>query len=121
MATESPDLADVGAVDVSAFLCELVALGILATSGWRLGAGALTSIGLAIALPLAMAVAWARWMAPRSSRRLTQPARLAAQCAVFAGSAVLASAASLLWLGVVVAVVSCATFAAIARREVRSP
>ena len=63
------------------FACELAALAILAWWGART-AGA----PLAIAAPLAAALLWGAWVAPKASRRLRDPLRFAAESVVWAGS-----------------------------------
>ena len=65
-------------------LCMLVALGI-----WGFSA----NIVLGIAAPLAAAVVWGLWIAPKATRRLRDPARLAVELLLFgvAGVALLAA------------------------------
>jgi hypothetical protein len=65
-------------------LCMLVALGI-----W----GFSESIVLGIAAPVAAAVVWGAWIAPKATRRLHDPARLAIELLLFgAAGAALAAA-----------------------------
>ena len=59
-------------------------LGCLAYGGWAVGDGdVLVSTALAIALPLAAALAWGRWVAPRAARRLEDPRRMGVEVALF--------------------------------------
>lgn len=63
------------------FACEVTALAIL---GWF---GARTAgLPLAIVLPLAAGILWGLWIAPRSTRRLPDPWRFAAESIVWAGA-----------------------------------
>jgi hypothetical protein len=64
------------------FGLELAALAGLAV--WGLGAaGGIARFGLAAAAVLAGAVVWGIWCAPKSSRRLAQPARTVVEASVF--------------------------------------
>ena len=74
----SEDTQRVGALRIAVFVDELALLALLAFAGARLGGSAVASTMLAILLPLAAAVVWARWPAPRAQRRLAHPLRLAA-------------------------------------------
>jgi hypothetical protein len=65
------------------FLLELAALAALAIWGASLSP-AVTAVIVAIAAPLAMAVVWGAFCAPRASRRLPLPARAVLELAVFA-------------------------------------
>lgn len=58
----------------------LVCLGI---GGSQLGDSVLVSVVLGVVLPLAAAVAWGRWVAPRASRRLRDPFRLGIEVTLF--------------------------------------
>ena len=59
-------------------------LGCLAYGGWAVGDGdVLVSSARAIALPLAAALAWGRWVAPRAARRLEDPRRMGVEVALF--------------------------------------
>ena len=65
-------------------LCLLVALGV-----W----GFSENVVLGIAAPLAAAVVWGLWIAPKASRRLRDPARLVVELVLFgAAGAALAAA-----------------------------
>jgi hypothetical protein len=101
-----------GAVELIAFLCELGMLVVLVIAGWALDSGGLMSIALAIFYPALAILIWSVWMAPRSARRLADPWRLAAQVALFAATAVLASIAGHPVLGIVFGVVACLAFVA---------
>jgi len=65
-------------------LCMLVALGI-----W----GFSENIVLGIAAPLAAAVVWGLWIAPKAKRRLRDPARLAIELLLFGAAAAALAAA----------------------------
>lgn len=79
---------DVAALSVLAlvrFAAELGLLAAFAYVGWWLGATTLAlSVVLAVALPLAAALVWGRWVAPRASTRLHDPARFAVEVTLFA-------------------------------------
>lgn len=70
-----------GIVLLVRFLSELAALAAFAV--W--GVDAAGPIG--ILLPTAVAVFWGRWMAPRSSTRLQDPARLVVELVIFGAAA----------------------------------
>ena len=73
---------------VLALVLELVALAVLAWGGHRLGGGGVAGVVLAVALPVAAGVLWARFAAPRAGR--TSPGRrLAVQLLVLGGAAAL--------------------------------
>jgi hypothetical protein len=97
------------------FLLEVAALVALGYSGWVLGPSTPVSVVLLVVLPLAGAVVWGRWVAPKSSRRLPDPTRLAVELAVFGAAALgLATAGQTRWawgLVVVVAANEAALFA----------
>jgi hypothetical protein len=103
---------DVGPLQVAVFLDELVLLAVLAVAGARLAGGTLASIALAVALPLAAAVAWGLLLAPASRRRLAHPARLLAKLALVAAGAALLAAAGLGWWAAAFAVASAALLTA---------
>jgi hypothetical protein len=69
------------------FLLELCALGALAYWGFRVSSGVLQWV-LGIGAPLAMAVIWGRFMSPKATSRLNDPARLIAEIAIFGIAAV---------------------------------
>ena len=66
------------------FLAELGMLTCLAVGGWRLGGSVVASVVLSGVLPLAAVVVWGRWVAPRASHRMEDPARLAVEVVLFA-------------------------------------
>jgi len=96
--------------DMVAFVCELAMFPLVIASvnylvvGWR-------SWLIGIAAALLVAVIWARWMAPSSSHRLTDPRRYVAQAMLFVAIGALAAVSGLLWLGVVFTVTSLVAFA----------
>ena len=92
------------------FVLELAALAGLATWGWHTGGGA-TRIVLAIAAVGAGAVVWGIWCAPKSARRLAQPARTLVEAAVFAAGAAGFAAAGDVTVAVVFAVLATANWA----------
>lgn len=114
MPPQKPD--DIGPLDAVAFLCEVAMVVLLVLAGhgfaggwrgWAIGAFlAFVAIGI-----------WVQWMAPTSARRLDQPTRLVVQVMLFATVALYATAAGLLWWGVVFAVVSTVVFTALARQD----
>lgn len=65
------------------FLLELGALTAFAYWGSRTGPTAVNVL-LGIGAPLAMAVAWATWAAPKAPRRLAAAARITLELSVFA-------------------------------------
>jgi hypothetical protein len=69
------------------FLLELAALAALATTGLSLDASLLVRLVVAVLLPVAAAVVWGRWCAPRSPTRLTTAPRLVVELVVLLGSA----------------------------------
>jgi hypothetical protein len=79
----SPGLAVLAAIR---FLAELGLLAALGYIGWRLGGTVALSVVLAAVLPLAAALVWGRWVAPRADRRLPDPSRLGVEITLFAGA-----------------------------------
>jgi len=95
---DQPDWQRPTAVEIAVFFNELLLLAVLALAGARLGGNAALRIAAAIALPVAAAVIWGRWLALRASGRLALPARLVAKIALFAlASALLAAAGLPVW------------------------
>lgn len=76
-----------------AFAGELALMAALAVAATALADG-VAAVVLALALIAALIAVWARWLAPRSSRRLTFPTRLVAKLVL-----VLAVGASLVAAG----------------------
>jgi Protein of unknown function (DUF2568) len=106
------DPQDVGVLQVAVFLDELVLLAAFAVAGARLADGAIASIALAAALPLAGAVVWGLLLAPRARRRLGHPARLVAKLALVAAASLLLVWAGLSWWGAIFFVASAALLTA---------
>jgi hypothetical protein len=102
------DTQRVGSLQIAIFLDELALLAVLGVAGARLGGSAVASTLLAILLPLAGAVAWGRWLAPRAQRRLGHPLRLAAKLALTAVAAGLLAASGPVWWAVAFLVISVA-------------
>ncbi|MBD5785195.1 YrdB family protein [Cellulosimicrobium terreum] len=109
----------VGPVDVLAFLSEVALVALLGMAGWRLGSSTgpaptlpvLLGVLLALALPATAVAVWARWLAPRAARRLSQPWRLDAQIALFVAAGLVVAASGLVWWGVGLVLVSTTAFA----------
>lgn len=99
------------AAQLGAFAAELAILAVLAVSGARLGRDTTAKVGLGIILPVAAASVWSRWMAPRSARRLADPARFSAQLGLFAITAAAAIRAGIPTWGVAVAAAGTLIFA----------
>lgn len=76
------------ALDVLAFLGELVLLAALAVAGARLGSGA-AGVVLAVVLPVLLAVVWGRWLAPRAPHPVSAAVRLAVKTALVVATAAL--------------------------------
>lgn len=70
------------------FLAEIGMLVCLGIGGWQLGESLLASLALSVTLPLAAAAVWGRWVAPRASRRLRDPARLGVEATLFTAALV---------------------------------
>ena len=106
----SRDETRIGYADIVAFVCELAMFPLVIASvnylvvGWR-------SWLIGIAAALLVVIIWARWMAPSSSHRLTDPRRYIAQAVLFVAIGVLAAVSGLLWLGVVFTVTALVAFA----------
>ncbi len=92
------------------FLLELVALAGLAYWGAHTGSGAVRVV-LAIAAPVAGAVVWGLWCAPRSQRRLSPAPRTAVEAAVFGLGAAGLAVAGRVTLAIAFVVVSIANWA----------
>lgn len=86
------------ALDFALFVDELLLLAVLVVAGAGIGGPGALRVGLAVVFPVAAAVVWGLWLAPRASRRLGNPAGIAMKVALFTiASALLAVAGSLLW------------------------
>jgi hypothetical protein len=70
------------------FLLELCALAALAYAGWQTPGSGWLRLLVAIALPLAAAVVWGQWVAPKARRPIPDPLRLVPEWIVFGGAAV---------------------------------
>ena len=70
------------------FVLELCALAALAWGGWHVDAVTWVRIVMAVLLPVLGALVWGRWVAPRASRPLPDPIRLAPEWVVFGGATV---------------------------------
>jgi hypothetical protein len=68
------------------FLAELGMLVCLGIGGWQLGDSLLASVIFGVVLPLVASIIWGRWVAPRASRRLRDPARLGVEVTLFAAA-----------------------------------
>jgi hypothetical protein len=108
--TTRDDQSKIGYTDMVAFVCELAMFPLVIASvnylvdGWR-------SWLIGIAAAIVVALIWARWMAPTSSHRLTDPGRYVAQAVLFVAIGALAAVSGLLWLGVVFTVTALVAFA----------
>lgn len=100
------------ALEAVRFLLELAMLAALAV------AGASVSPVAAVALPLAAAVVWGAWVAPKARRRLPDPWRLAVELALFGAAGALLAASGRPVLGV--ALVALAAADAVGLRSVGS-
>lgn len=104
-----PDLSITG-LDVVRFITELAALAGAAV------AGAAIAWSAALAAPLAFAGLWGWLVAPKSSRRLADPSRLAVEIVLFLAVGVSLAVAGHPWAGAVLAVVAI-TVAVLERRR----
>jgi hypothetical protein len=98
----SPDV--VGALALK-FVLELCALAALAFWGATTGP-VLVRVALGIGAPLIAALAWGRWAAPRSPRRLAGARRLALELTVFTAAAAALGAAGAPALGALLLVLA---------------
>jgi Protein of unknown function (DUF2568) len=95
------------------FLTELATVAALATAGALAHTAVVWRVVLAILGVVLFAVIWGRWIGPRAGHRLSDPVRLIAEVVIFIVSAVALSLVGYLVIGVVVAVISIATAAAL--------
>lgn len=108
--TTRDDRPQVGYADIVAFVCEIAMFPVVIAAvnylvdGWR-------SWLIGIATALLVALIWARWMAPSSAHRLTDPRRYIAQGVLFVAIGALAAVSGLLWVGVVFTATSLLAFA----------
>ncbi|MFI7600599.1 YrdB family protein [Actinoplanes sp. NPDC049681] len=68
------------------FGLEVAALAALAYGGWHVPGPVWLRILAAVALPLAAAVVWGQWVAPKARRPLADPLRLLPEWVVFGGA-----------------------------------
>jgi hypothetical protein len=87
------------------FLAELALIVVLVIAGASTGSQLATRIVLAICLPVAVMAFWGVFLAPRSRRRLGDPARLVAEIVLFGAAAA--------YLAVVASVIGAAVFGVI--------
>ena len=73
------------------FLLELVALAAVGWWGWHVGGSTSGQLSLAIALPLAVALAWGAFIAPKARFSVSRPVWYGLQVVIF-GAAALALA-----------------------------
>ena len=102
------------------FCLELAALAGLAVWGWETGPDGL-NIVLAIAAPLAAAVLWGAFVAPKAPRHPPDPWRLLLELVVFGAGAVAFAAAGLETSAVVLGVAAAAHLAATFVLDQRRP
>jgi hypothetical protein len=93
------------------FLLELCALWALGYWGWRAADMLLLKIVLAVGAPLAAALVWGMFVAPKATRRLRDPLRLGAEVLVFGSAVAALIGAGRRLLGVVFALVVAANVA----------
>jgi hypothetical protein len=83
---EQPEI-DVNGNDVVAFVVEIGALALLGVAGWQAGTSTLARSALAIGLPVAAAVLWGLFAAPRARVR-SRPLQLATKVLVLGAGVV---------------------------------
>jgi len=81
--------------DVLALLVELAALAAFAVWGFSAGPTTALAIVMGLGAPLAFAVVWGLFLAPRARRRLPMPWRLVAKAVLFASATAALSASAL--------------------------
>jgi Protein of unknown function (DUF2568) len=65
------------------FVAELAMLAALAWGGWHISGSAPLSVVTAVVAPVAAALVWGRWVAPRAGHRLPDPARAGVELVLF--------------------------------------
>jgi hypothetical protein len=95
------------------FLTELATVAALATAGALAHTAVALRVVLAILGPVLFALIWGRWIGPRAAHRLSDPVRLVAEIVIFVVAAVALSLVGYLVIGVVLALISIATAAAL--------
>jgi hypothetical protein len=93
------------------FCLELAALAALGWWGSQVGSNTAVHVVLAIAAPLAAAVVWGLFVAPKARVGMNDEARLAIELAVFAAAAAAFAAAGHLWPAIGVAGIAVANSA----------
>ena len=78
-------------IDGLRFLVEIATVSLLIWAGWHFPSLVGRLIG-GVALPIAVLLAWGRWMAPRSPFQLVEWQRLIAEIVLFGGTAMAAVA-----------------------------
>jgi hypothetical protein len=91
------------------FVLELGALAALAYGGWRVDGPLWLRLLFAVAAPLAAALIWGRWVAPRASHLLDDPLRLVPEWVVFGGAVAALVATGHPLLGAALAVLAAAS------------
>lgn len=87
--SEQTEVRDVGVLAVLGFVAELGMLVGLAVAGWHLPDHLALSLLLAVLLPVAAAIVWGLWCAPRATHRLDRLPRWAVKVTLFSVSFVL--------------------------------
>lgn len=87
------------------FLLEMAALAAFAYWGARVVDTPLRW-ALAVGAPLAMALVWGRWIAPKAPTRLEDPLRLGVEVVIFALAAIALASVGLTNLGIALAAVA---------------
>ncbi len=108
--TARHDEPKIGYADMVAFVCEVAMFPLVFASVNYLVDGYRSWL-IGIAAAIVVALIWARWMAPTSSHRLTDPGRYVAQALLFVSIGALAAVSGLLWLGVVFTITALTAFA----------
>jgi len=102
-----------GALLTLRFLTELATVAMLATAGALAHAAVAWRVVLAILGVILFAVIWGRAIGPRAAHRLSDPMRLVVEILIFVVSAVALGLFGYPVVGIVVAVISIATAAAL--------
>ncbi len=91
------------------FLLELCAFAAVGYWGWQVGDALPLKLGLAIGVPLLIAVVWGTFLSPRASRPLPGPIQWGIKLAIFLGAAALLAVVgqtTLAWYFAITAIVS---------------
>lgn len=89
MTSTAPQQPEVGPLAILAFVAEVMMLAGMAWAGWDLGTSTVVSALLAVALPIAAAVVWGLWCAPRARFPLPRLPRWAVKMTLFSIATVL--------------------------------